>query len=33
MVPNMFRVWADVRGFLDLAAIENYLVTERWLRG
>lgn len=33
MVPNMLRVWADVRGFLDLAAIENYLVTERWLRG
>ena len=33
MVPNMVRVWADVRGFLDLAAIENYLVTERWLRG
>jgi hypothetical protein len=33
MVPNMVRVYADVRRFLDLSAIENYLVTERWLRG
>ena len=33
MVPNMLRVYRDVRSFLDLAAIENYLVTERWLRG
>ncbi len=33
MVPNMFRVLNDVRGFLDLAALENYLVSERWLRG
>lgn len=33
MAPNMARVWADVRGFLDLAVLENYLVTERWLRG
>lgn len=33
MVPNMLRVYGDVRSFLDLAAIENYLVTERWLRG
>jgi hypothetical protein len=33
MLPNMLRVYADVRGFLDLAALENYLVTERWLRG
>ena len=33
MVPNMLRVYRDVRVFLDLAAIENYLVTERWLRG
>jgi len=33
MLPNMLRVYADVRGFLDLAAIENYLVTERWFRG
>lgn len=33
MAPNMVRVWTDVRGFLDLAALENYLVTERWLRG
>ncbi len=32
MVPNMVRVYRDVRGFLDLAALENYLVTERWLR-
>jgi hypothetical protein len=33
MLPNMLRVYGDVRAFLDLAAIENYLVTERWLRG
>ncbi len=33
MLPSMLRVYADVRGFLDLAAIENYLVTERWFRG
>ena len=33
MVPNMLRVFADVRGFLDLAALENYLVAERWFRG
>jgi hypothetical protein len=33
MVPNMLRVYGDVRRFLDLAAIENYLVTERWIRG
>jgi hypothetical protein len=33
MLPSMLRVYRDVRGFLDLAAIENYLVTERWLRG
>ena len=33
MVPSMLRVFLDVRGFLDLAALENYLVTERWLRG
>ena len=32
MVPNMLRVLVDVRGFLDLGALENYLVTERWLR-
>ncbi len=33
MLPNMVRVYADIRRFLDLAALENYLVTERWLRG
>jgi hypothetical protein len=32
MLPNMARVLADVSGFLDLGAIENYVVTERWLR-
>jgi hypothetical protein len=32
MVPNMLRVYRDVRSFLDLAAIENFLVTERWFR-
>jgi hypothetical protein len=33
MVPNMLRVYVDVRRFLDLAALENYLVTERWFLG
>jgi hypothetical protein len=33
MVPSMIRVYRDVRGFLDMAALENYLVTERWLKG
>lgn len=33
MLPNMARVYGDVRRFLDLGALENYLVTERWLRG
>jgi len=33
MAPNMARVLHDVRGFLDLAALENYLCTEHWLRG
>jgi hypothetical protein len=32
MLPNMVRVLHDVRGFLDLPALENYLVTEHWLR-
>jgi len=32
MVPNMLRVLIDVRRFLDLGALENYLVTERWFR-
>jgi hypothetical protein len=32
VAPNMARVLVDVRGFLDLGALENYLVTERWLR-
>jgi hypothetical protein len=32
MLPNMGRVLGDVLGFLDLRALENYLVTERWLR-
>ncbi len=30
--PNMARVLQDVRGFLDLGTIENYLVTEHWLQ-
>jgi hypothetical protein len=33
MVTNMVRVYRDVRSFLDMAQLENYLVTERWLRG
>jgi hypothetical protein len=32
MLPNMARVLHDVRGFLDLSALENYLVAEHWLR-
>ena len=32
MLPNMLRVLLDVRGFLDLGSLENYLVTEHWLR-
>jgi len=32
MVPNMLRVLNDVWGVLDLAALENCLVTERWIR-
>jgi hypothetical protein len=32
MLPNMLRVLLDVRGFIDLRTIENYLVTELWLR-
>lgn len=32
MVPNMARVALDIRRFIDLATIETYWVTERWLR-
>jgi hypothetical protein len=32
MLPNMIRVGLDVRGFIDLRTIENYLVAERHLR-
>lgn len=32
MLPNMLHVLLDVRGFLDLATLENYVVTEHWLR-
>ncbi len=32
MIPNMVRVAWDIRGFIDLATIETYWVTERWLR-
>jgi len=32
MLPNMIRVGLDVRGFIDLRTIENYLVVERNLR-
>ena len=32
MVPNMLRVYFDVRSFIDLATIETYWVQERWLR-
>jgi hypothetical protein len=32
MIPNMARIGLDVRGFLDLGTLENYLVSEHWLR-
>ena len=32
MLPNMVRVGLDVKGFIDLTTIENYLVRERHLR-
>jgi hypothetical protein len=32
MLPNMVRVGIDVARFIDLRAIENYLVAETWLR-
>jgi hypothetical protein len=32
MVPNMLRVGFDIWGFLDLASLETFLVTELWVR-
>ena len=32
MLPNMVRVAADIRRFIDLSTIETYWVTERWIR-
>ena len=32
MVPNMIRVWADIRGFLDVSNIEVYYATEYHLK-
>ena len=33
MLPNMLRVWLDIRRWMDLEAIQTYLVTEVHLRG
>jgi hypothetical protein len=32
MLPNLARVGVDLLGFLDLRALESWLVSERWLR-
>lgn len=32
-VPNMMRVWLDVRRFIDLGTLESFLTREVWLRG
>ena len=32
MIPNMIRVAADIRRFIDLRTLETYWVAERWLR-
>ncbi len=32
MIPNMVRVGLDIRKWMDLGSIENYLVTEHWIR-
>lgn len=32
MVPNMVRIGLDIRKWMDLGSIENYLVTEQWIR-
>jgi hypothetical protein len=32
MVPNMLRIGLDIRKWMDLGSIENYLVTEQWIR-
>jgi hypothetical protein len=32
MVPNMIRIGLDVKGFIELGTLENYLVRERWIR-
>ncbi|MBN1533414.1 MAG: hypothetical protein JXA20_12170 [Spirochaetes bacterium] len=31
MIPNMVRIALDIRRWMDLGSIENYLVTEHWL--
>jgi hypothetical protein len=32
MLPNMVRIGLDIRKWMDLGSIENYLVTEHWIR-
>ena len=32
MVPNMVRIGLDIRKWMDFGSIENYLVTEQWIR-
>lgn len=32
MFPNMLRIGLDIRKWMDLGSIENYLVTEHWIK-
>jgi len=32
MVPNMLRIGLDIRKWMDFGSIENYLVTEHWIK-
>ena len=32
MFPNMVRIGLDIRKWMDFGSIENYLVTEQWIR-
>lgn len=33
MIPNMARIGLDIRKWMDFGSIENYLVSEQWIRG
>ncbi|MEQ9423556.1 MAG: EthD domain-containing protein [Cyclobacteriaceae bacterium] len=32
IIPNMMRVYFDIKGFIDYPSIETYLATEYWLK-